>query len=139
MNIVKYPDLSLLEKSVEVDLKDEQTIVFLMDFLGFYMTLIKKAVGLACPQVGKNIRAFIAFGIPYINPVIIKKSRGTYEVFEECLSLEDSRTYKVRRHKDITVEWVDVENEKHIQTFTGFEAQVIQHEYDHLEGILINK
>ena len=139
MNIVKYPDPPLLEKSVEVDLKDEQTIVFLMDFLGFYMTLIERAVGLACPQVGKNIRAFIALGIPYVNPVITKRSRGTYETFEGCLSLEEGKQYKVRRHKEITMEWVDMEEKKRVQTFTGFEAQVIQHEYDHLEGILINK
>jgi len=142
MEVVKYPAPSLKEKSVEVDLKDKDTIAWLMEFLGFYLKLnspTPKAVGLACSQVGKNIRAFIALGELYVNPEIIERSRGTYETFEGCLSLEEGKQYKVRRNKEITLEWTDLQSEeKKSQKFDGFMAQVIQHEYDHLEGKLLN-
>lgn len=138
IELVKYPAPSLKEKSVDVDLKDKETTIFLLDFLGFFLTLQGRAIGLACPQVGRNIRAFVAMGDIYINPVILIKSRGTYTTFEGCMSLEEGKQYKVRRHKSITMKWVDVEEVEHTDVFEGFHAQVIQHEYDHLEGILLN-
>lgn len=138
MKIVKYPAESLLEKSVDVDLKDEKTIIFLMEMLGFYMSMQGLAAGLAAPQVGNNVRAFIVMGDIYLNPIITKRSKGTYKIWEGCLSLEAEKQYPVRRNKSITMEWFSVDGAKHVDTFTGFNAQVIQHEYDHLEGKLIN-
>ena len=68
------------------------------------------------------------------NPVIISKS-GEYEAEEGCLSLEGTR--KTTRYKDIEVEYEDTSFKKQKQKFTGFPAQIVQHEMDHLEGIII--
>ena len=69
-----------------------------------------------------------------INPVILKKS-GAYETEEGCLSLEGVR--KTKRYKTIKLEYLDIDFKKRIKTYSGFEAQIIQHEMDHFEGILI--
>jgi peptide deformylase len=69
-----------------------------------------------------------------INPVITVKS-GPYETEEGCLSLQGTR--KTTRYKTITVDYLDKKFEKHTQSFSGYIAQIIQHECDHLEGILI--
>lgn len=139
LEIVKFPTPSLLEKSVEVDLNDKETMNFIKEFQEFYKTLVGRAVGLAAPQVGKNIRVFIAQGDVYINPVITSKSKTIYRATEGCLSLESDVLYEVYRHEFITIEWVDERGVIYNQKFSGFPAEVIQHEYDHLEGILINQ
>ena len=69
-----------------------------------------------------------------INPVITAKS-DPYEAEEGCLSLPGTR--KTTRYKSITVDYLDKKFEKHTQTFSGHIEQIIQHECDHLEGILI--
>ena len=70
-----------------------------------------------------------------INPVITDKSKLSYETDEGCLSLEGTRP--VTRYKAITVEYYDKKWKKKKQTFKDFEAQIIQHEMDHFEGIII--
>ena len=69
-----------------------------------------------------------------LNPVIIKKS-GSYEAEEGCLSLPGTR--KTRRWKSIKVQYQNEQFQTRLQTFTGWTAQIIQHEIDHCEGILI--
>ena len=69
-----------------------------------------------------------------INPVITEKS-GAYETEEGCLSLPGER--KTIRYNQITVKYLDKTFTEHTQTFSGYIAQIIQHECDHLEGILI--
>lgn len=68
------------------------------------------------------------------NPEIIKKS-GQYEAEEGCLSLEGVR--KAKRYRSIKVKYLNDKFQQRIKTFTGFTAQVIQHEIDHCNGILI--
>ena len=68
------------------------------------------------------------------NPVILKKS-GAFETEEGCLSLSGVR--KTTRYQDIEVEYQDLDFVKKRQKFTGWTAQIIQHECDHLQGILI--
>ena len=68
------------------------------------------------------------------NPVILKKS-GPYETEEGCLSLEGVR--KTRRWQSIKVQYETAEGKPRIKTFTGWTAQIIQHEIDHCSGILI--
>ena len=72
--------------------------------------------------------------IVMINPVITKKT-GEYEAEEGCLSLDGVR--KTTRCETIVVEYQDLDFKKHKQTFTGWTAQIIQHEVDHCDGILI--
>ncbi len=138
MKIIKFPTPSLLWRSSEVEL-DDSSREFIKEFRSFYGTLKGKAVGLAAPQVGRSLRIFIAQGNLYINPVMGAMSKETYTATEGCLSLEDGKTYEVVRHERITLSWIDINGEEHDGVFSGFEAEVIQHEYDHLEGILINQ
>ena len=68
------------------------------------------------------------------NPVILKKS-GLYEAEEGCLSLEGVR--KAKRYQSIKVQYQTMDGKTRIKTFTGWTAQIIQHEIDHCDGILI--
>ena len=70
-----------------------------------------------------------------LNPQIIAKS-GIYEAEEGCLSLLGGPR-KCKRYKTIKVKWQTAEMQVRIKTFTGFPAQIIQHEVDHCEGVLI--
>ena len=96
-------------------------------------------VGMAANMIGvrKRIIAFDNDGTYMVmfNPQIIKKSEP-YETEEGCLSLLGGPR-KCKRYKTIKVKWQTAEMQIRIKTFTGFSAQIIQHEIDHCEGILI--
>ena len=98
----------------------------------------ERCVGMAANMIGYRKRMIIvATGfadIVMINPVITGKS-GAYETEEGCLSLPGVR--KTTRYDKITVRYLDRKFAEHTQTFSGYIAQIIQHECDHLEGILI--
>ena len=72
--------------------------------------------------------------VPMVNPVILKKEKS-YDTEESCLSLSGFR--KTKRYEIIEVEYFDRDFKKHKQVFNGFTAQIIQHEIDHFEGIII--
>ena len=95
-------------------------------------------VGMAANMIGVNKR-IIAFDnegkyMVMFNPMILKKS-GVYETEEGCLSLTGIR--KTKRWKSIKVQFQNQEFQTRIKTFTGWTAQIIQHEIDHCEGILV--
>lgn len=96
-------------------------------------------VGMAANMIGvrKRIIAFDNEGTYMVmfNPEIIKKSEP-YEAEEGCLSLLGGPR-KCKRYKSIKVQWQTSEMQTRIKTFTGFPAQIIQHEVDHCDGILI--
>lgn len=96
-------------------------------------------VGMAANMIGirKRIIAFDNEGTYMVmfNPEIIKKSEP-YETEEGCLSLLGGPR-KCKRYKTIKVKWQTAEMQIRIKTFTGFTAQIIQHEVDHCDGILI--
>ena len=104
-------------------------------------TLIAHAdgcVGMAANMIGVN-KCIIAFNDEgsytlMLNPVI-KKFSGAYDTEEGCLSLPGVRP--CRRYKTIKVEYETLKLEKRIKTYTGYTAQIIQHEIDHTNGILI--
>lgn len=95
-------------------------------------------VGMAANMIGvtKNIIVFDNNGKyeEMFNPEIIDR-KGVFETQEGCLSLSGVRTTK--RYKKIKVRWQNRKLEWRIKTFEGFTAQIIQHEIDHLDGILI--
>ena len=95
-------------------------------------------VGMAANMIGvaKRIIAFESEDgyLVMFNPVILKKS-GPYETEEGCLSLTGTR--KTKRFQTIKVQWQDREMHTHIKNFTGWTAQIIQHEVDHCNGIII--
>ena len=95
-------------------------------------------VGMAANMIGVNKR-IIAFDDEgkyrvMFNPEIVKKS-GPYEAVEGCLSLSGTR--KTKRWKTIKVRWQNEKFQMRIKTFTGWTAEIIQHEIDHCDGILI--
>ena len=139
MELVTYPNPELFKKSVPVKITKE-----LRDFIDQMFLFIKneltwgKPVGLAAPQVGKNIRVFIALGEVYINPELTPIEQAGSEIHEEgCYSLgKDRFDYKVTRYNEILLKWQNKKGKWRQERIKGFRAQVIQHEYDHLEGRL---
>ena len=95
-------------------------------------------VGMAANMIGvsKRIIAFDCEGIYMVmfNPVILKKE-GAYQTEEGCLSLSGSR--RTERFQSIKVQWQNEKFQTRAKTFTGWTAQIIQHEIDHCNGILI--
>ncbi len=95
-------------------------------------------VGMAANMIGyKKKMIIVSLGIVdlvMLNPVITKKS-GPYETEEGCLSLTGVR--KTTRYQKITVKYQDTSMKQRVQEFSGWAAQIIQHECDHLEGIII--
>lgn len=96
-------------------------------------------VGMAANMIGakKRIICFDNEGtyMTMFNPQILKKS-GQYDTEEGCLSLLGGPR-KCKRYQTIKVQWQTAEMQTGIKTFTGFPAQIIQHEIDHCDGILI--
>ena len=97
-----------------------------------------RCVGLAANMIGKRKRIIAFCNGPLImvmlNPKIINKD-GEYETEEGCLSLDGVR--KTKRYRSITVTWQDMDMNKRTGTLSGYAAQIVQHELDHCEGILI--
>ena len=95
-------------------------------------------VGMAANMIGVNKR-IIAFDnegtyMVMFNPVIVRQS-GPYEAQEGCLSLTGVR--KTKRFQTVKVQWQNEQFQPRLKTFTGWTAEIIQHEIDHCEGILI--
>ena len=95
-------------------------------------------VGMAANMIGVN-KCIIAFDnqggyMVMFNPEIVKRA-GPYEAEEGCLSLSGTR--RARRWESIKVRWQNERFQERCKTFTGWTAQIIQHEIDHCEGIII--
>ena len=134
-NIVRDTNF-LSQKSTDMTEDDKYIIADLKDTLLFNK---RHCVGMAANMIGylKNAIIFENNKKTYevlLNPKIIK-SDGKYEIEEGCLSLEGKR--KTVRYKKIKVEYLDEFYRRRIKTFIDFEAEIIQHEIDHLMGILI--
>ncbi|MDF2611873.1 MAG: def [Lachnospiraceae bacterium] len=127
--------LFLGQKSEPATQEDAAVINDLLDTL---KANAEHCVGLAANMIGIKKRIIVysvgMIGVPMINPVIIKKSKP-YETEEGCLSLVGVR--KTTRYEIIEVDYLDRNFKKQRQTFTGWTAQIIQHEIDHCDGIVI--
>jgi peptide deformylase len=96
--------------------------------------------GLAAPQIGYK-KQVIYIQMPdrsfyLINPRIIGRSIETFEVWDSCFSLKAEFFVKTIRNKVITVEYLDENNVKHVEQFKDNLSELLQHEIDHLEGVL---
>lgn len=129
-------DIVFLGQKSEPATKDD--VVVIDDLMDTLRANSEYCVGMAANMIGvkKRILVFSVGDIivPTVNPVILKKE-GSYETEESCLSLTGVR--KTMRYKTIEVEYFDRNFKKHKQIFTGFTAQIIQHEVDHFEGRII--
>ncbi len=117
---------------------DERDKALINDLVDTFKANREHCVGMAMNMIGvrKNI-IIVALGpveLIMINPVIVKKS-GEYRTKEGCLSLDGVR--ECVRYRSIEVEYLDTSFKKRKGTFSDFTAEVIEHEIDHLHGILI--
>ena len=139
------PVLRKVARPVE---QDEEGLDEFMDNL--WDTMYQSdGIGLASPQVGKSLRIFVIDGTPleeddpslkdfkvtFINPKILER-HGDDKTFEEgCLSIPNLREEIVRPEK-VRIRYFDRDFNQHEEEYEGIAARIIQHEYDHLEGIL---
>lgn len=140
-----HPSLRKVAESIDKDYPGLEQ--FIADM--FETMYASNGVGLAAPQVNKNIRLFVIDSTPYkedypgeqsmkrvfINPTIIEETGAEWAFNEGCLSIPDIRE-DVMRKPNIKIDYYDENFEHHEEMIEGTLARVIQHEYDHLEGIL---
>ena len=125
----------LAQKAAPATADDLATAQDLLDTLAAHKD---GCVGMAANMIGvcKRIIAFDNEGTYMVmfNPVIVRQS-GPYEAQEGCLSLTGVR--KTKRFQTVKVQWQNEQFQTRLKTFTGWTAEIIQHEIDHCEGILI--
>lgn len=157
--IVAYGDPVLKQEAEEIDANypDLKKLIENM----FETMYNADGVGLAAPQIGKSIRLFIVDGTPFsedvdeaedpsekeslekmkdfkkvfINPIILDESGEKWAFREGCLSIPHIRE-DVMRQPEIVIEYYDENFDLKEETFDGMAARIIQHEYDHVDGIL---
>ena len=123
------------QKSEEATQEDVQVGRDLSDTL---VANRERCVGMVANMIGVKKRIIIVtvgyLNVVMYNPVILKKDTP-YETEEGCLSLDGTR--KTTRYQNIEIEYLDAKWKKHRQKYSGWTAQIIQHELDHLEGKII--
>jgi len=152
--VIAYGDPILRKVGVNID-KDYP---LLEELIANMKETMKNArgVGLAAPQIGKDIRLFIidtspfgedeeldqkerdflrSFKKVFINPELISEDGKEWAFNEGCLSIPNINE-DVSREATVTIEYQDENFKKHTETVSGLAARVIQHEYDHIEGVL---
>ena len=145
--IIIYGHPFLRKVAVDVE-KDHKGLQQLIDDL-FETMYHAEGIGLAAPQIGKTERVFVIDGNPvadeetamaqfkktFINAHIIEKSGELAPMKEGCLSIPNLKE-EVKREAHIRITYYDRNWEFHDETYDGYVARVIQHEYDHLDGIM---
>ena len=143
--IVAYGD-PVLKKKAEVIDPEKADVKILSEDL--YETMHKASgVGLAAPQIGISLRIFVIDATPmedekygnfksaFINPEIIEEDGEPWDYEEGCLSIPGIRE-DVSRNEKLKIRYFDENWEKHEEVYDGILARIIQHEYDHIEGVL---
>lgn len=140
MEIKKYPDPVLSKKAGEVGEITPELKKLAEDMIETMLKAEPEGVGLAGPQVGVSKRIFATQTEEgprvFINPKIIKKGRKSEAMEEGCLSLPGI-WLKVKRAKKIELEALDINAKKVKINAEGLFARILQHEIDHLNGVLI--
>lgn len=153
--IVAYGDPVLKMEAEEIDESYPELKELIANM--FETMYQAKGVGLAAPQIGKSIRLFIVDGAPFaeeegeepdpkaagiesfkkvfINPIIEDESGPKWSFQEGCLSIPKIRE-NVSRHEKLSISYYDENWNFHEERYEGYAARIIQHEYDHIEGIL---
>lgn len=129
----------LQQKSIPADITDDNDKILFIDLVDTAKANVPNCVGLAAPQIGVLKRAIVVKTNTgwqvLVNPIIIARSKETYKTFEGCLSLDGER--EVKRHRWIRVAFQQPHGKKCTLQLNGFVAEIVQHEVDHLNGILI--
>ncbi|MFZ0281675.1 MAG: peptide deformylase [Bacteroidales bacterium] len=145
--IVIYGHPILRKVAEDIDRDYPEVKQFISDL---FETMYKsEGMGLAAPQIGRSIRIFIIDGKPlgedepdladfkkvFINAHIVKKYGELKPMTEGCLSIPNLRE-EVSRESNVHLTYYDENWEFHDEIFEGYKARIVQHEYDHIEGIL---
>jgi peptide deformylase len=143
--IYGHPILRKVAEDIDKDYPDLQQLIS-----DLFETMYKsEGMGLAAPQIGKSIRIFVIDGTPiadeepelasfkkaFINAHIVEKSGELKPMTEGCLSIPHLRE-EVNRESHLRIKYYDENWKFHNDVFDGYKARIIQHEYDHLDGIL---
>ena len=145
--IVAYGDPVLREVGKEIPSKDNAIAQLIEDM--FETMYAADGVGLAAPQIGRSLRLFVvdassfseeepelsAFKKVFINPKILEESGEEWPFKEGCLSIPGIRENVVRLDT-VRLKYRDENFEEKEEVFSGMAARIIQHEYDHIEGVL---
>jgi peptide deformylase len=140
-----HPVLRKVAEDIDRDYPGLNTLVSDMFETMYY----SEGVGLAAPQIGKSVRIFVVDGTPlaeddpemdgfrkvFVNARIIEKSGEIKPMTEGCLSIPNLRE-EVNRESLLRMTWYDENWNFNDEVFTGYKARVIQHEYDHLDGVM---
>lgn len=137
---------SVLRKQTEELNQEDETLQELIDNM-FETMYASNGIGLAAPQIGQSKRLFIVDGSEiegiqpegfkevFINPTILDEFGEEWDFEEGCLSIPDVRAY-VKRKGELTIRYFDRDWNEQEKSFDGMAARIIQHEYDHIEGVL---
>lgn len=141
-----YGDPVLRKRAKEIKKGSEEVKQLVEDM--FETMHAASGIGLAAPQIGKDIRMFIVDGSVledepgmaefkkvFINAEIIEEDEDHDDMEEGCLSIPNIRE-KVGRPSSIRIKYFDENWEAHDEEYDGMKARIIQHEYDHIEGVL---
>ena len=135
--IVEYPNPILRKKAIVIKEITDEVKRLAKDMKEIIME--KDGIGLAAPQVGASKRLIAVFlkdkPEVFLNPKILRKSRKTNIIEEGCLSFP-GLFLKIKRAKDIDLEYLNLNGERIKMKVEGLLARVFQHEIDHLDGIL---
>ncbi|MEL6986283.1 MAG: peptide deformylase [Bacteroidota bacterium] len=141
----------VLKKKAKPIEENDETLKMLIE--NMWETMYNaKGVGLAAPQIGQSLRLFLVDTVQvmeeedidkgikqaFINAEIVEESGNHWAYEEGCLSIPDIRA-DVERQDTVTIKYLDENFEEQTKTFDGMNARVIQHEYDHIEGILFTE
>lgn len=143
--IVAYGDPVLRKKAVEIEKGSIDIQELARDM--FETMYHAHGVGLAGPQIGKSIRIFVVDATPmenesvqdfkqvFVNPVMLEEDGIEWAFEEGCLSIPEIRQ-EVNRKPRLRLRYFDENWQEHEEEFDGLKARIIQHEYDHIEGVL---
>ena len=144
--IIMYGDPVLRKRAKEIKLCSDEVKQLAEDM--FETMHAASGIGLAAPQIGKDIRMFIVdasaledepdladFKKVFINAEIIEEDEDHEDMEEGCLSIPNIRE-KVGRPSSIRIKYFDENWKAHDEEYEGMKARIIQHEYDHIEGVL---
>lgn len=145
--IVAYGDPVLRKEAEEIEESYEGLQQLIADM--FETMYNASGVGLAAPQIGRSIRLFVVdassfadeepelenFKKVFINPIILEERGDEWDFNEGCLSVPGIRE-DIFRQEEITIEYYDEQFNLKEEVYSGMAARIIQHEYDHIEGVL---
>lgn len=137
MKVLHTPNISLRTVATEVSQFDSELRVLVEEMIQVMKS--EQGIGLAAPQIGVLKRIIVSSvndEAIFVNPRVIEESQEQSVFREGCLSIPGKRVL-VQRPMKVLVEYQDLSGEKHAELVEGMKARVVQHEIDHLNGILM--